>query len=147
MTSNINVSAINVTTPVVGTRMSASDERNSRVAIKNGLQTAATEITALQNEVSNISSSGNFTGIANFTDANGFTGNVTNNNLSLTLQYANATQNGQLTSTKFVEIGNATTNITEFQGSLSNHTGNISNPHGVTKTQILIACIRSASLV
>jgi len=117
MTSNINVSAINVTTPVVGTRYSASDERGSRVAIKNGLQTAATEITALQNEVANISS--NFTGIVDFTDGGGFTGNVTNNNLSLMLQNANATQNGQLTSTKFVEIGNATSDISTLQTALS----------------------------
>jgi len=112
--------------------MSASDERNSRVAIKNGLQTAATEITALQDAVANISSSGNFTGIVNFTNGGGFTGNVANNNLSLTLQYANATQDGQLTSAKFVEIGNATSNIATLQ----NHTANTSNPHNVTKSQI-----------
>lgn len=162
MTSNINVSAINVTTPVVGTRISASDERNSRVAIKNGLQTAATEITALQNDVANISSSGNFTGIVNFTDGGGFTGSVNNNNLSLTFQYANATQDGQVNSSKFTEwtnkgssnltVGNtsthafagdlgvgAVTNITALQGNVSalnNHTANTSNPHNVTKAQI-----------
>jgi len=139
--------------------MSASDERTSRVAIKNGLQTAATEITALQDAVANISGGGNFTGITDFTDGGGFTGNVTGNNLSLTLQYANATQDGQITSSKFTEwtnkgssnltVGNtsihafagdlgagAVSNITTLQGDLTNHTNNISNPHNVTKTQI-----------
>jgi len=138
MTSAINISAINTATPVVGTRYSASDERGSRVAIKNGLQTAATEITELQNEVANISSSGNFTGIVNFTDGGGFTGNVTNNSLSLTLQNANATQNGQLTSTKFVEIGNATSDISTLQTALGNKqdtlvsTTNIKTINGVS---------------
>lgn len=69
---------------------------------------------------------GNFTGIAGFTDGNGFTGTVTNNSLSLSLQYANNTQDGQITSTNFndwqskgtsnLTVGNTTT--TAFQGDL-----------------------------
>jgi hypothetical protein len=49
MASNIDVSGIDTNTPVVGTKTSASNERDSRIAIKSGLQTAADEITALQN--------------------------------------------------------------------------------------------------
>lgn len=69
---------------------------------------------------------GNFTGIAGFTDGNGFTGTVTNNSLSLSLQYANETQDGQITSANFndwqskgtsnLTVGNTTT--TAFQGDL-----------------------------
>jgi len=93
---------------------------------------------------------GNFTGLAGFTDANGFIGNVTNNNLSLTLQEANSTQSGQLTPSSFNEFtakgtSNLTlgsTNITAFQGDLgvlavSNITalqGNVTGLQNLTTT-------------
>jgi len=91
-------------------------------------------------------------GITGFTNGSGFVGNVSAGNLSLTLQDANTTQSGQLTASSFnaftakgtsnLTIGS--TNITAFQGDLgaalsgdfTNHTGNVSNPHNVTKSQI-----------
>jgi len=93
---------------------------------------------------------GNFTGLAGFTDANGFIGNITNNNLSLTLQDASSTQSGQLTPSSFNEFtakgtSNLTlgsTNITAFQGDLgtlavSNITalqGNVTGLQNLTTT-------------
>jgi len=68
---------------------------------------------------------GNFTGLAGFTDANGFTGNITNNNLSLTLQDANATLSGQLTSSAFNAFSGAVSNVTELQNQTATLSGNL----------------------
>lgn len=58
----------------------------------------------------------NVTGITGFTNGSGFTGNVTDNNLSIVLQYANGTQDGQITSTNYTDWQNkitGTSNITD----------------------------------
>lgn len=60
-----------------------------------------------------ITGGGNISGIAGFTDGNGFTGTVTNNSLSLVLQNANATQSGQVTSGKYTDWeSKGTSNLT-----------------------------------
>lgn len=79
---------------------------------------------------------GNVTGITGFTNANGFTGNVSGNNLSLTLQNANATQSGQLTSSDWTIFNGSVGNVTALQSNVSDHIGNYTNPHNVTKSQV-----------
>ena len=58
-------------------------------------------------------------GITGFTNANGFTGNVTNGNLSLVLQYANATQGGQISNATFNNIAGAIGNISTLQSDVA----------------------------
>ena len=79
----------------------------------------------------------NVTGITGFTNGSGFTGNVTNNNLSIVLQNATANQSGQLAAGDWVlfnsTLGNVTLaqgNITAAQGNISLLQGNVTNAQG-----------------
>jgi len=85
---------------------------------------------------------GNFTGLAGFTDANGFTGNVTNNNLSLTLQNANTTQDGQLTASSFNAFSGAVSNVTELQ----NQTATLSSSLNQTNAMLIETTNNTTSL-
>jgi len=85
---------------------------------------------------------GNFTGLAGFTNANGFTGNVTNNNLSLTLQNANATQDGQLTASSFNAFSGAVSNVTELQ----NQTATLSSNLNATNVMLIETTNNTTSL-
>ena len=85
----------------------------------------------------------NVTGITGFTNGSGFTGNVTNNNLSLVLQNAAANQSGQLTADDWLlfnsTLGNVTLaqgNITDLQGNMTATQGNITSAQGnITNAQ------------
>jgi hypothetical protein len=56
---------------------------------------------------------GNSTGIAGFTNGNGFTGSIVDNNLSLVLQNVNSTQSGQVTAGKYTDWeSKGTSNLT-----------------------------------
>lgn len=138
------------------------DSQNSAVILADSKKNY---VAALKGTVIiNSNGTGNSTVNLSFNQANGFTGNFTNGNLTIDLQNANATQSGKLTNGDWQRLDGAVGNVTVLQNettninnalnltngnvtalqnltsslnqTLTNHTGNFTNPHNVTKSQI-----------